>query len=286
MNTLTRCKPFLGTYVDISLTADTTNDQLIEISNTAFLEIERIHNLMSFHQTDSELTKINKQAFLGPVSISDDMEAVISHALLLSALTSGSYDITVANELMHHGSLPRYYEEAESGTWNDISLLDGQIRFARNIKLDLGGIAKGYAVDKAMDVIASQPLELGQACVNAGGDLRFQNWQREIVDIRHPSPKRRDQFITVEMQAAAIATSAPEYTTKNSLIIEPESGSLIAAKDSISVFASSCMIADALTKVLFLRPDNPEILEQFKATALRIDKKGTIAPFTQNRLTA
>ncbi|MEX0300198.1 MAG: FAD:protein FMN transferase [Kordiimonas sp.] len=284
MNTLTRCKPLLGTYVDISLTGEATDDQLIEVSNTAFAEIERIHNLMSFHRADSELTKINKQAFLGPVPITPDMEAVLSHALLLSALTSGIYDITVANELMHHGGLPNCFEDAESGTWNNVHLLDGKISFNKNIKLDLGGIAKGYAVDKAIDVIAAQPIELTQVCVNAGGDLRFQDWCNEKVNIRHPSPKRRDQFIAIDMQAPALATSAPEYTNKNSLIVEPETGSLISTDDSISVFAPSCMIADALTKVLFLKPDSIDILEQFKASALRIERKGTTVPFlSENR---
>lgn len=255
-----------------------SDEALLHLSDLAFKEVEQIQRLMSFHDRDSELTKINKQAYLAPVEISVDMENVINHALLLSALTSGLYDISVADNLMHHGGLPKAYEDVEQGSWSDITLENGQIAFAKNIKIDLGGIAKGYAVDQAFNTLMSHSVPYEQICINAGGDLRFLKWQGENASIRHPSTKHRDRFIDVPMHAAALATSAPNYTNKNSLIIEPENGKALSNTDSISVFAPNCMIADAFTKVLFLKPTNRKLLEQFGASALRINAKGETIP--------
>ncbi len=279
MNSLSRCKPLLGTYVDISIAAPVSDDFLFHLTDLAFEEIGRIQSLMSFHDRNSELTKINKLAYLEPVAISADMENVVSHALFLSALTNGIYDISVAESLMHHGGLPSVYNDIEQGSSSDIALLNGHIKFAKNIKIDLGGIAKGYAVDQALDILMAQPVSYEQVCINAGGDLRFLNWQNETASIRHPSTKRRNCFLDVNMQAAALATSAPSYTNKNSLIIIPHNGSLLSSKDSISVFAPSCMIADAFTKILFINPQSETLLKQFGATALKINSKGTIIPF-------
>lgn len=276
MATISRNKPLLGTFVEIDIIADLPEPALLDLSTLAFQEIEKIQDLMSFHDPASELSHINKAAFKTSIPLSRPMADVIHQALHLSQLTGGLYDITVVPPLMRHGGLPRYYASDEQGAWHDISITDDVIRFSKDIKIDLGGIAKGYAVDRAMDFLRAQPVNYEQISINAGGDLRLLNWQNRKADIRHPSPKLRGQFITVNMQAPAVATSAPSYTNKNSLIIHPNTGMPITSKDSISVFAPTCMTADMLTKALFLVSEKGKLLKRFGASAVSVDQKGEL----------
>ena len=77
MTTLTRCQPHLGTYVEITVSAETSDEVLIDASNAAFSVIKKIDNLMSFHSEESELTMVNKTASRQAVKISSDTTFVI-----------------------------------------------------------------------------------------------------------------------------------------------------------------------------------------------------------------
>lgn len=276
INKIERCKPLLGTFVEISISADVSDPTLMTLSNRAFTEIENIHKLMSFHEPDSELSKINRDAYTHSVPLSPSTEWVISNAIELSKITNGSYDVTIANDLMRHGGLPALYSLDNKGSWRDVIIENHHIFFEKEIKIDLGGIAKGFAVDQAMDILSKENVPYEQISINAGGDLRLLNWQNEIVKVRHPSPHKRGEFIDVAMQAPSLATSAPNYTNKNSLIIDPESNEILESKDSISVFADKCMLADALTKIVFLSSKYLSVLDVFRASALTIDLNGHI----------
>ena len=78
---------------------------------------------------------------------------------------------------------------ADSAGWRDIELVDGNgVRFARPLRVDLGGIAKGYAVDLAVRTL--QELEIDRIAVNAGGDLRIAGLQPRTIHLRHPQNLR------------------------------------------------------------------------------------------------
>ena len=79
-----RCKPILGTYVEVSLTGRVPESELIQISEDLFKELERIHNLMSFHDEGSELSLINQNAHQEKVLISADTYAVLNQAIEMS----------------------------------------------------------------------------------------------------------------------------------------------------------------------------------------------------------
>ncbi|MBV1885756.1 MAG: FAD:protein FMN transferase, partial [Parvibaculaceae bacterium] len=174
MNTLSRCKPLLGTFVEVSVSANTSDKELIALSNQAFDEIDIIHRLMSFHDETSELSRLNKTAHLKPHMLSKDMGAVLSQALSLSALTDGLFDVSIGQELVAQGSLPNHLaRQHSSGSWKDIVLDEEKVFFKKPLLIDLGGIAKGYAVDCALKKLSSAH----SALVNAGGDLACTDWQ-------------------------------------------------------------------------------------------------------------
>ena len=252
MSSLARCQPSLGTYVEISVSGDVSEDELISASNAAFLKIDLIQSLMSFHDEESELTRINRYAAREPVPISLETKFVLEQALWLSEKTDGLFDITVAPKLVASKALPNHnFDLSPTGTWRDIVIIDNEVRFTKPLLLDLGGIAKGYAVDQAINAVDDSI----NITVNAGGDLRMRPWRGNQVEVRHPrSP--HSESIQIQMKNRAVATSATYYSENGVLIVSKEPSASINPNEniSVSVFAKDCLLADALTKVAYLNP--------------------------------
>jgi|TARA_B110000438_G_C15811086_1_gene649676 thiamine biosynthesis lipoprotein len=274
MASLTRCQPHLGTYVEVTVSADTSDEKLIDASNAAFSAIEKIDRLMSFHSAESELTMINKTASQQPVQVSSDMNFVIEQALFFSRNTNGVFDITIAPELITNNLLPDHgLDFSEGGTWKDITLSNSQIQFKQPVLLDLGGIAKGYAVDCAMNAVE----ETIDITVNAGGDLRMRPWRDKHVSMRHPKSPR-SVFVDTVMKNCASATSASYDSNIDSIIISRDSqpNPMKLNNKSVTVFAENCLTADALTKVAYL---NPDMLRRNAFSGVRfasLDSAGTV----------
>ena len=275
MKTLCRNQPLLGTFVEVDISAKTTDYDLVALSNMAFEEIRRIQTLMSFHEESSELSHINRNAFGRTMPISKEMTEVLAFALDLSTLTRGSYDITVVPELMAQGGLPEIYDkDTLTGDWHDIILEDGTVTFSKDLKIDLGGIAKGFAVDRAFEIVTRHAPNVARLVINAGGDLRILDWENETVQIRSPNARTRRNDISIVMQDTALATSAPTYTPKGSLIIDRKRPAPDRSIESVSVFAPTCMIADALTKVVFLWENPLPVLQRFGASSFKLLQDG------------
>ncbi|MBT6467823.1 MAG: FAD:protein FMN transferase [Kordiimonadaceae bacterium] len=275
-NHIKRCKPLLGTYVEVSvLSENNNNNTLIDLSECVFSEIQRIENLMSFHDLDSELSYINREAYNYPCSISKDMEEVLLAALNLSKVTNGIYDISIAPSLVRNGILPdQSIDVDDRANWQDISIANGKISFKRKLLIDLGGIAKGYAVDRALCLVEDQVKNI---TVNAGGDLRIKEWSGESVGIKASDTKGSNSLIFVPMHQAALATSSNYYMDVNkSAIVDPFTKKELKDKKSISVFASSCMLADALTKVAFLDITLIPIFKPLGVKVISIDESGNV----------
>jgi len=264
MNNLNRCRPMLGTFVEIDLKGNFTDKKLINLSNKAFKRVEEIENLLSFYKEDSELSYVNANAYYSDCFIFYDLKSVLEKALQISKLTNGLYDISIACKLIKEGFLPNSNIAIdESANWQDIILDGNKIRFNKKLQLDLGGIAKGYAVDQALISIYNEDLDI---IINAGGDIAMNKWQEKLIKVRSSVLK---DLQPIKMQNRAVATSSSYFfeTDKNP-IINPKNGQMIKDKRSISIFASDCMTADALTKVGFLNDNSEEIIAKFKAKSV------------------
>lgn len=268
MKTLTRCKPMLGTYVTISLTADADHDMLVTASDAAFASMRAVHDAMSFHDPASELSRLNAAAFAEEVCVSAAMADVLGLALELSTVSNGIYDVTVARHLVTAGYLPRHRRAGSSGDWTAIRLEGNRVRFLTNLIIDLGGIAKGYAVDSAFDALAELPVLFEQVSVNAGGDLRMLDWRGKIATMREPGRWSSAKFRPSNMQDAALATSTPGKGSPSSQIFNPQTDRFLRESQTVSVFAPRCVLADALTKCLALAPERGDILHHFDAKVL------------------
>lgn len=271
-NTINRCKPLLGTYVEIELSGDYEEGYLLDMSCTIYDRIEQIQNLLSFHDENSELSYINSNAFFHSCKISREMSDVLKQALKFSELTDGLYDVCIASELVKNGFLPdRSIRVDESANYKDIEVHGNEIRFNKRLQIDLGGIAKGYAMDEALRVVGDEGVRV---IINAGGDIISNNWEDRMIDIRVPELGKKE-FMDMKMKDKAVATSSSYYFDNNkNPIISPKSRKMIEDKRSVSVFASNCMIADALTKIAFLDKNANKIMNLFSAKMIFINEQG------------
>ena len=268
MNSICRCKPLLGTFVDISIDADVSDDCLIKTSSLAFEAIERIQNLMGFHDKNSELSMINQFAFTQDRKISSETEEVLKMSLYLSRLSNGVFDISIAPNLIDNGLLPQHgFNYNNDASYKDILLNKNHVKFIQPLIIDLGGIAKGYAVDVAYNLIKSQLNDkIKNFTVNAGGDLRMHEWKGQYINVA----QSKNFIKTIKMQAPAIATSANYYLEGKSAVFNPKNDNPVELKSSVSVFANSCMLADGLTKIAAITGTNHPIFNQINALAVQL----------------
>jgi thiamine biosynthesis lipoprotein len=268
-----RARPLLGTYVEIE--AEGRPDAVLQTAiEAAFAAVELTHRLMGFHDPASEVSNLNRRAAIEPVKVHPWTMTVLRRALQLFRATDALFDCAIGFELIDWEILPgQGLERIESGSLSKVSLLpDDRVAFAARIALDLGGIAKGFAVDRAIAVLRRHGVR--SAILNAGGDMRVIGDEARMIYIRHPAAPETISLAGA-LQNGAIATSGAAATKKR--LGEREVSALVSSRTraplvddaAYSVIAPTCLVADALTKVLaqVKRTDAP-YFERFGAVAL------------------
>jgi thiamine biosynthesis lipoprotein len=281
-------RPLLGTLVEIRAGGPESlvNDGIA----AAFAAMERVQRLMSFHDAGSDVSRINAAPVGCEIGVDRETYCVLRHALELGHRSDGAFDITIAPSLVAAGFLPyprlsgllqrpAAGGHAGSARFSDLELLPAlAVRWRRKGWIDLGGIAKGYAVDVA--IAAMRSLGLTHGLVNAGGDLRGFGEKPWPIHIR--APEQHTMLLDVgSLRDAAIATSAGYFSharagsTMLAPIVDPTHGRCVTWNASISVVASHCMTADALTKVVRLAPQAlTAMLTHYDAQTVIVDAHG------------
>lgn len=248
-----RARPWLGTFVEIRVGGLDEADALAAVE-AAYAEIAAVHRLMSFHEPDSDLSRLHRTPVGTALRIDPRTHAVLAAALGLARESQRRFDPTIAPWLVARGLLPRPVRAIEPDAradWRDVELLaDARVRLRRPLWIDLGGIAKGYAVDRALDVLRAAGAT--RACVNAGGDLRRHGGPGELVRLDHADAGVAPQ---VELGDAALATSVVAGRETGSrerrcAHVDARNGRGLRARRAVSVVAARCLLADALTKVV------------------------------------
>ena len=269
-----RCRPLLGTFVEVTVPEE-NNEAAI---NCAFNEIEKVQNLMSFHDPQSILSKINRQAHLGPVKIDAWTAQILTIAQDIHAHSGGLFNCGVGHRLIASGLLPNTLNihRHDFGGIEDLYFINQEtVSSRRPLCLDLGGIAKGFAVDVAINVLIEHGIDSG--VVNAGGDLRVIGDLPKIIYLRNPqAPSQLLEIGT--LSNGAIATSGLYFSTRDKHschIIHPFKKTVFDIEEhcleSYSVLAKECVYADALTKVLALSQNQHHpCFAHYSAQAIRI----------------
>lgn len=273
-----RARPLLGTVVSIRI-GGMSAVRAAQAVDAGFEAIVAVHKLMSFHEPQSDVSRLNRGAANRAVAVDHRTFRVIEHAINFARESGGCFDITVASELVTRGLLPRP-EAANSpdrlASWRDIELLgDERIRFHRPLWIDLGGIAKGFAVDHAFD---QMPLDdISQARVNAGGDLRVRGPFDEQILLN--GGRRGGMIPVLRLQEGSIASSSSNFETRAIRRTEAHIHGIhkkpIGCRRFVSVIARECLVADALTKIVLTRGrKSAAILKAHGASAYLWDRRG------------
>jgi len=267
-----RAQALLGTLVDIEVLA------IAEVAEPAlaqaFRRVAEVHAAMSFHEASSDLRRIARAAPGAVLRVAPDTHAVLALALQLEAESEGAFNACrAAATLVERDLLPRPGDAPPSGAASlaqGIELLDdGALRVLAPAWIDLGGIAKGHAVDVAVEAL--QASGVGGGVVNAGGDLRCFGPRPLTVHVRD-ARRPGVSLPLAEISDLACATSAWSLSQP-----ERRAAHLVGAAEgvadnpvmSVSVFAPTCAVADALTKVVWLRgQDAAPLLRAHAAQAL------------------
>ncbi|MET3132580.1 thiamine biosynthesis lipoprotein [Oxalobacteraceae bacterium GrIS 1.11] len=254
-----RAQPWLGTLVDIAIHDSLPDEVAHRAAALAFAEVALVQRLMSFHDPASDVSRLNRAGAGAMLSVHPHTWQVLRLAQHLAIASDGIFNIACAPQLVQWACLPapapaapRYEPGAAVLRCED----DGRVYKCAPGWIDLGGIAKGYAVDLA--IAALQGCGIRGACVNAGGDLRVIG--ADAVAIRAPSrPQQAGARLTLRDEA--LATSANYFSAKLwrgaqvSALIDGRDGRPVAGAASVSVRAPSCALADALTKVVLASGD-------------------------------
>lgn len=260
-------KAIMGTAIEVQ--AWTTDEAVGEAAIAAVIEeMHRIDRLMSTYKPESEISRVNAEAAQHPVEASAELRMLIRKAGTISMRTHGAFDITYASVGFLYDFRARVHPDAEtigsalpSVDYRFVSVDDeaGTVSFAREgVRIDLGGIAKGYAVERGIAIL--RELGVQHALVSAGGDTRVlgdrlgRPWRVGIRD-----PRQDGKMVALlPLNDEAISTSG-DYErffeadgVRYHHIINPGTGRSASSLRSATVVGPDATLTDALSTSVFV----------------------------------
>jgi len=263
----TQEQSIMGTNIRVELWSENKVAGELALSSV-IAEMHRIDELMSPYKKRSELFLINNDAAKSPLAITSELYLVIDKSLDISRLTQGSFDISFASIGFLYDYRNKVKPKAEAINKQLAAInyknihLDEQrqtIYFSHpNIKIDLGGIAKGYAVDNCIELLRNQGIK--HALVTAGGDTKLlgdRHGRPWVVGIRDPRNENK-QAVKLPLENEALSTSGDyeRYFEQDGVryhhIINPKTGYSITGVQSVSITGPQSIITDALSTSVFV----------------------------------
>ncbi len=287
----------MGTFarvIGVAADSDTAKRSI----EAAFAEITKVDELMSDYKEDSEISEVNRAGFKRAVKVSESTYEVLQKAVGFSKLTGGAFDVTVgplvdlwrSAEEMNSVPSDAEFTEVRSRVGYDKLLLDSNemsVRFAaEGMRLDLGGIAKGYAIDRAVEAMQKEGALGGM--VDIGGDIRCfgappegkERWRIGLQDSRAVGDGlgQGQILMVLELTDAAVATSGDYQRSvfiggqRYSHIIDTETGYGSDELTSVTIIGKNALEVDVLATAVSVvgveeglgliegRPDNEAIL--------------------------
>jgi thiamine biosynthesis lipoprotein len=239
-------------------------------AKAAFARVAELNGIMSDYLETSELMRLCRKAGGEPVTVSEDLFTVLSRAQEVSRRSEGAFDVTIGpvvrmwRRARFRRTLPTEEQRAEALALVGFEKMKlnpekKTVQLTKEgMKLDLGGIAKGYAADQALLVLKKQGLT--RALVAAGGDIAVSDappgepgWKVGIAPLEGPDsePKR---FVILKHGAVSTSGDAEQYVeiggVRYSHIADPKTGLGLVGRMSATVVAKDGTTADAMTKVV------------------------------------
>ena len=262
-----RTEAIMGTRCYVELWADDPvkgNDAI----DAVMAELRRIDDLMSHYKPESQLSQINQYANERPVAVDKELFDLIKLSTHYSQITEGAFDITYAsvgylydypNHV--HPTEEQIREKLPAVNWRNI-LFDEEhhtVRFEHpGMRIDLGGIGKGYAVDRGIDILKARGIQ--RALVTAGGDSRIigdrmgRPW---LIAVRHPdNPNKVVTRIPLSDSAVSTSGDYERYFDEGGVryhhIIDPHTGHSASKVRSATILAPTATQTDGMSKTAFV----------------------------------
>jgi len=233
-----------GTQARISIFHNNVSEAFSAIS-AAFQELHRIDTLMSIFRKDSEISRLNELGFLR--NMNEEVLYVIKKANYYSALSNGAFDISIQPLIESLESSAPLNSEID---YRRIEISGRSVRLENGMKITLGGIGIGYAIDRACETLQHRKIE--HALVNIGGDIKAIGGKDKNLawKVGIKNPENKGEFIQIiELKDAALATSG-NYERLH--IINPETRDYPALLKSTTIITKDCIDADALSTTTFI----------------------------------
>ncbi|MGZ5269199.1 MAG: FAD:protein FMN transferase [Ramlibacter sp.] len=264
-STVHRARPLLGTLVAIQLADDAQEPPaLLRAVDAAFDTIAQIHRCMSAHDDASDLARLARARTGERLPVHPHTAAVLRLALGWHRASAGAFDPQAAGRrLARDGARPGLGDaNHEAGSFAQLRVHDDDsVQADTPLQLDLGGIAKGYAVDQAVATLRRHGIAGG--LVNAGGDLRAFGPRAWPIEVQHPAVWSRTRRL-LRLRDAAVASSLGAPDNAEFVVTRRQRG---ARWRCSTVLARDCATADALTKWALQAPA-PSL--QLRATLARV----------------
>ncbi len=287
----------MDTVITISAVSDSGNKAEAAIDN-AFSEVEKIGNLVNFFSDKSEISEINRNAGLKPVKVSAETLEIIERAIYTSEKTNGAFDVTIGPEI----SLWDFHKKIKPDDKtikqrlplvnykNLIINKKEQTVYLRQkgMLVDPGGIAKGFAADRAVRTLKNNDIKAGLVAI--AGDIRAfglkpdgKPWK---IGIKNPRAENKNDEIMaiIELTDAAISTSGDyeryfvDKGKRYHHILNPKTGYPAEGCRSVSVIAKEGAITDSFSTAIFIlgQEKGMRLLEDMGIGGIIVDKDGKI----------
>jgi FAD:protein FMN transferase len=232
---------------------------------SAFSEIKEIESELNVYSENSELSKLNKNKVIE--SPSDDLKRNIARSLCYSNLSDGAFDITVQpilelfkksfSEKNSPPSGEMISKELKKVDYRKVIIKGNEIKIGDDQSITLGGIAKGYAVEKAVEILKNYKITM--ALVDASGNMRALGKKPEGVwNIAIRDPRDSHGYVTIiPLNNNAVSTSGDyeRYLDEKKQyhhIINPKTGYSATELSSVTIVADNAFDADALSTIVFV----------------------------------
>lgn len=285
------------TLVSITVLASSQEKAGIAI-DAAYQELERLGRLLNFYAADSELSTINKNAAIRPVPVSPDTLEIIQAAVYAGEQTEGGFDVTVGPIVklwdFKTNTVPSAASIAESlplvGYKNiTVDSAASTVFLGKpGVQIDLGGIIKGFAADKAVQILKKHGI--GDGIVAVAGDIRIFGRQLDgrpwHVGIQNPRQENDDAELlaTVDLDEVGISTSGDyqRYFIQDGIryhhLLNPTTGYPENLCRSVTVIAPTATLTDSFsTGIFILGPERGlAVLEKLGMEGVIVDRQGEV----------
>ena len=299
-----RARAVMGTLARV-VVCDGDDEAARAAAGAALDAIERVDRTMSLYRPDSDLSRLNRDGFPGPVALDADLVALLAESRAISEETGGRFDVTIKPLLDHYGVYAHLGFAAPPGGragalsrvgWRKLLVEPraGSARFEQDgMGVDLGGVAKGFALDRAADTLRRRGvrravLDLGRQLYLLGpGPNPKGLWSVGIVD-----PQDDTRILgQIEVPEGSVATSARQALPATpgeehpGHVLDPRRGEDFDGPPQVTVWSPSATRADALGKAILLMPrqEAERLLHRSGEAAVTVGGDGRLAFVARGR---